>query len=53
MERGERKHVAFDNLKDEMIVCTRRQKADLQSRIAKAKITVRGHILGFIVEATR
>lgn len=49
---GERKHVTFDNSKEEMIAFTRQRKADLQKRLAEAQITVSRHTKGFNVEAT-
>lgn len=36
-----------------MIAFTWRRKADVQKRLAKSRITVRGHTIGCNVEATR
>lgn len=50
---GERKYVAFDNAKNEIIAFTRRRKSELKRRIAEARITVRGHTMGFNTGANR
>lgn len=53
VEWSERSYVAFDKFKDEMIAFTRRQKPGIGRKLADARITVRGHTLGFNTEATR
>lgn len=46
-------HVDLDNAKDEAIAFKRRRKLKLKRRIAEARITVYGHIIGFNTQATR
>lgn len=50
---GERKHVAFDNAKDEAILFTQKSNPELKRRKIETKITVREHIMSFNTEANR
>lgn len=52
VEWRDRNHVAFDNSKNEILAFRRRRKPNQKQRLTEARITVRGHMLGFNTEVT-
>lgn len=53
VEMEDQNYVAFDNMKNEMIVFSRRRKQVPKRRIAEDRIILYGHTMGFNTEATR
>lgn len=53
VEWRERKHVAFDNSKEEIIAFTKRRKRNLKRWLTEAQITVKEYIMRLNIEATR